>query len=69
MGIFRFSNAVSDIRKFIDTYKVFYDKLKDEVDFTHDKGVKVLIENGLASSSGAIGQEAIKRSKRENRSL
>jgi hypothetical protein len=69
MGIFRFSNAVSDIRKFIDTYKVFYEKLKDEVDFTHDRGVKVLIENGLASSSGAIGQEAIKRSKRDNRSL
>ena len=68
-GIFRFSNAVSDIRKFIDTYKVFYEKLKDEIDFTHDNGVKVLIENGLVSSSGAIGQEAIKRSKRDNRSL
>ena len=49
-GIFRFSNAVSDIRKFIDTYKVIFEKLRDQFDFTHDNGVKVLIDNGLASS-------------------
>jgi len=68
MGIFRFSNAVSDIRKFIDTYKVIYEKLKDTENFTHDDATEALIENGLVSSSGAIGQEAVNRSRRADRS-
>jgi len=67
-GVFRFSNAVSDIRKFIDTYKVIYQKLKDTKDFTHDDATEALIENGLVSSSGAIGQEAVNRSRRADRS-
>ena len=67
-GVFRFSNAVSDIRKFIDTYKVIYEKLKDKVDFTHDDATEALIDNGLVSSSGAIGQEAVNRSRRADRS-
>jgi hypothetical protein len=67
-GVFRFSNAVSDIRKFIDTYKVIYQKLKDTEDFTHDDATGALIENGLVSSSGAIGQEAVNRSRRVDRS-
>ncbi len=67
-GIFRFANPGSDIRKFISTYKVLYTKLKDKNDFTHDDGFETLIENSLVSSSGAIGQEAILRSRRADRS-
>jgi len=67
-GIFRFANPGSDIRKFISTYKVLYTKLKDTNDFTHDDGFETLIENSLVSSSGAIGKEAISRSRRDDRS-
>lgn len=68
MGIFRFSNAVSDIRKFIDTYKILYDELKETPNFTHDDATKALIKNSLVSSSGSIGAEALSRSTREDRS-
>lgn len=68
-GVFRFSNAVSDIQKFIETYKMIYQEFKNTDFFTHDDGVKLLTENGLASSSGAIGKEAVKRSTNKNRSL
>lgn len=67
MGIFRFSNAVSDIRKFISTYKVIYEKFHDTTNFSHDDATKALITNGLVSSSGAIGQEALNRSRRSDR--
>lgn len=67
MGIFRFSNAVSDIRKFIDTYKILYDELKATPNFTHDDATKALIKNSLVSSSGSIGAEALSRSTREDR--
>lgn len=67
MSVLRFPNAVSDIGKFIDTYKVVYNNLNGSNNFTHDDAVRVLIENGLASSSGAIGQEALTRSTREDR--
>jgi hypothetical protein len=67
-GVFRFSNAVSDIRKFIDTYKKIYEELKDVENFTHDDATEALIKHGLVSSSGAIGQEAVKRSKNDDRS-
>lgn len=67
-GVFRFSNAVSDIGKFIITYKELYKSLKDRGAFTHDDATETLINKGLVSSSGAIGEEAIKRSRREDRS-
>ncbi|MEO2063244.1 MAG: hypothetical protein ABGW97_09700 [Christiangramia sp.] len=67
-GVFRFSNAVSDIRKFIQTYKLLFSQFRNTHDFTHDDATKALIENGLVSSSGAIGTEAIKRSRRQDRS-
>ena len=68
MGVFRFSNAVSDIRKFIETYKVIYGELKETKNFTHDDATNTLIQHGLVSSSGAIGDEAINRSRRDDRS-
>lgn len=68
MGVFRFSNAVSDISKFIDTYKTLYKELKGKKYFDHDDARDALIKHSLVSSSGAIGEEAVKRSVREDRS-
>ena len=67
-GVFRFSNAVSDIRKFIATYQQLHHELKGTPNFTHDDATKALISHGLVSSSGAIGDEALRRSTREDRS-
>lgn len=67
-GVFRFSNAVSDISKFIETYRKLYAALEGQENFTHDEATKVLINNGLVSSSGAIGREALARSRRTDRS-
>lgn len=68
MGVFRFSNAVSDIAKFINTYKTLYEDLKDLPSFGHDEARDALIKHSLVSSSGAIGNEAVNRSVREDRS-
>lgn len=72
-GIFRFSNAVSDIAKFIQTYKLIYGHfIKDSNSgkfFNHDDAAKFLATEGLASSRGAVGLEALKRSTEKNKSL
>jgi hypothetical protein len=68
MGVFRFSNAVSDIAKFIDTYKTLYGDLKYLPNFGHDEARDALIKHSLVSSSGAIGNEAVIRSVRDDRS-
>ena len=68
MPVFRFSNAVSDISKFIQTYRVLFNELREARSFTHDDAAKVLINYGLVSSQGAIGEEALRRSTREDRS-
>ena len=67
-GVFRFANAVSDIRGLIETYKVIYNELNNSPNFTHDDATDALIQNGLVSSSGAIGKEALRRSRRDDRS-
>lgn len=67
-GVLRFPNAVSDIGKFIETYCEVYNQLKDTSNFSHDDARDALISKGLVSSSGAIGQEAVRRSVRANRS-
>lgn len=64
-GIFRFSNAVSDIDKLIQTFRslvVEFGELADNDCFDHNQAAKFLAENGLASSLGAIGSEAVARS-------
>lgn len=72
-GIFRFSNAVSDIDKLIQTYRAIvgeFGSLSEDEYFDHNQAAKFLAKNGLASSLGAIGSEAIARSFRaENTSL
>lgn len=70
-GLFRFSNAVSDISKFIQTYRSLYENfsiLPEGSSFNHDDAGAFLALNGLASSQGAIGQTALERSRRPDRS-
>lgn len=71
-GIFRFSNAVSDIGKFISTYKQLYHHFIEytnaEEYFNHDDAAKFLALNGLATSLGAVGEEALNRSTRDDKS-
>ena len=68
-GVFRFSNAVSDISKFIQTYCTLYEHFK-EADhfFDHKEASEFLATKGLASSLGAVGKEAVKRSRRADTS-
>lgn len=71
-GVFRFSNAVSDIDKIVDTYKKIYahfiDMTRDGQYFDHSQAAEFLAMNGLASSLGAIGATALSRSVREDKS-
>lgn len=71
-GVFRFSNAVSNIEKFIDTYKRLYDHFSSTTEagefFGHVEAAQFLAMNGLASSLGAIGEEALNRSTRDDKS-
>lgn len=71
-GVFRFSNAVSDISKFIQTYKSIYQHFIPETSqghyFDHRDAYQFLANTGLASSLGAIGAEAIRRSERDDTS-
>ena len=47
---------------------MIYKELNNTPNFTHDDATSALIKNGLVSSSGAIGEEAVKRSRRVDRS-
>ena len=71
-GIFRFSNAVSDIGKFINTYKKLYHHFvaytEEDKFFNHDDAARYLALNGLATSLGAVGEEALNRSTRDDKS-
>lgn len=67
-SVLRFPNAVSDIGKFIETFRQIFSRLENFSSFSHDNATEVLVNNGLASSSGAIGQEALRRSTRADRS-
>ncbi len=71
-GVFRFSNAVSDISRFIYTYKQLYnhfiDKTNNNEYFDHKEAASFLALEGLASSLGAIGAEALIRSTRPDKS-
>lgn len=71
-GVFRFSNAVSDMTKIIQTYcsiyEHFYPTTSQGIYFGHREAYQFLASTGLASSLGAIGEEAIRRSEREDTS-
>jgi hypothetical protein len=68
MGILRFPNPGSDLNRFLQTFSILYKELKGKTNFSHDDSRDAAIRHGLVSSSGAIGEEAVRRSTRVDRS-
>lgn len=64
----RFPNPGSHIDSFIKIYKELFDALSEAPFFTLDDISRTLVERNLATSSGFMGQEALTRSTREDRS-
>ncbi|MDD3906220.1 MAG: hypothetical protein PHS46_06815 [Candidatus Omnitrophica bacterium] len=64
----RFPNPGSHIESFIKIYKELFDALQNKSYFTLDDISKTLIERNLVTSSGFMGEEALSRSTREDRS-
>jgi len=68
VAILRFPNPGSDFAKLVKTFQILYMGAHKETSFDLDFAVRVLIEQGQVSSSGAVGKEALKRSTRKDRS-
>lgn len=64
----RFPNPGSNIEGFIKIYCELFDALNDQPYFTLDDISRTLVARNLATSSGFMGQEALSRSTREDRS-
>lgn len=64
----RFPNPGSHIDGFIKIYKELFEALSEAPFFTLDDISRTLVERNLATSSGYMGQEALTRSTREDRS-
>lgn len=64
----RFPNPGSNIRSFITIYHEIYELLKEQEYFTLDDFTSALIMKNLATSCGYTGEEALKRSTRDDRS-
>lgn len=63
----RFPNPGSDMERFVLVYKIVY-KATSGTQFDLDAISAALATTGQASSSGAVGEEALRRSTREDRS-
>ncbi len=64
----RFPNPGSDIDSFIRIYQELFEALKGQSSFDLDDVSRVLVERNLATSSGYMGDEALRRSYNEDRS-
>jgi hypothetical protein len=64
----RIPNPGSDIDSFIRIYLELYDALADFYTFDLDDMSRTLVERNLATSSGFMGEEALSRSTRDDRS-
>jgi len=64
----RFANPGSDISSFIRIYVELFESLRDKKSFDLDDITAALIERNLVTSYGYMGQEALTRSNREDRS-
>lgn len=65
----RFPNPGSDMSAFVRTFQALFRVLRTQLDFSLDDISGALVASGLATSSGYIGQEALRRSTRPDRSL
>lgn len=64
----RIPNPGSDIDIFVRIFRDLHAVLKDRVDFDLDDMTLAMLERGNVSSQGAFGDEALRRSTREDRS-
>lgn len=64
----RFPNPGSDIDGFIRIYQELFEALRERATFGLDDITRVLVERNLATSSGYMGEEALRRSFNEDRS-
>lgn len=64
----RFPNPGSDIDSFIRMYQELFEALREQTSFDLDDMSRVLVERNLATSSGYMGDEALRRSFNEDRS-
>lgn len=65
----RLPNPGSDISGFLRIFQFLYEELKDYQPFSLDDMTHALIRNNLATSSGFMGDAALERSTRDDRSL
>lgn len=65
----RFPNPGSTIENLLHIYKVLYKELKNQLFFDLDDISKTMTDALLAASSGYVGEEALERSTRDDRSL
>lgn len=68
MAILRFPNPGSDFQKLVETFCVIYKAQDAAIPFDLDSAVRALIDARQVSSQGAVGEEALKRSTRPDRS-
>lgn len=68
LRMLRFPNPNSDIVSFIRVFQTIYRDLQDTIPFTFDDMSDSLVRNNLATSCGRIGNDALIRSTREDRS-
>ncbi len=64
----RIPNPVSDPAIFIRTFREMHEVLKDHASFTLDDMTQAMIDRNNVTSQGAIGEEALRRSTRKDRS-
>ncbi len=64
----RMPNPGADIDSFLRIYQELFEALRERVTFDLDDMTKVLIERNLATSSGYMGEEALRRSFNRDRS-
>jgi hypothetical protein len=64
----RFPNPGSDLSRLVNTYRLIYQGAKDLDSFDLDTMSKIMTSHHQASSRGAVGAEALARSREEDRS-
>lgn len=68
LAVLRLPNPKGDIANFTDAFRELYRAFGLATEFSIDDAVEVLIERRMLSSTGAIGDEALRRSTRDDRS-
>lgn len=68
LAVLRLPNPKGNIDSFVAAYVALHAELSGHDDFNIDDGVAALIRRRMLSSSGAVGEEALRRSTRDDRS-